>query len=45
LALWDARFPGFGHDTHGVENRDGVYYVQCLRKSGTSAGDPEARRK
>jgi arginine decarboxylase len=45
LALWDARFPGFGHDTHGVENRDGVYYVQCLRKSGTSAGDQEARRK
>ena len=25
-------FPGFGHDTHGVENRDGVYYVQCLKK-------------
>ena len=23
---------GFGHDTHGVENRDGVYYVQCLKK-------------
>jgi arginine decarboxylase len=45
LALWDARFPGFGHDTHGVENRDGVYYVQCLRKSSTSAGDQEARRK
>jgi len=35
LAAWDKRFPGFGHDTHGVENRDGVYYVQCLRK-GTS---------
>jgi arginine decarboxylase len=33
LAEWDARFPGFGHDTHGVENRDGVYYVQCLKKS------------
>jgi arginine decarboxylase len=33
LAAWDARFPGFGHDTHGVENRDGVYYVQCLKKS------------
>jgi arginine decarboxylase len=32
LASWDARFPGFGHDTHGVENRDGVYYVQCLKK-------------
>jgi arginine/lysine/ornithine decarboxylase len=32
LAEWDSRFPGFGHDTHGVENRGGVYYVQCLRK-------------
>jgi arginine decarboxylase len=36
LAAWDKRFPGFGHDTHGVENRDGVYHVQCLRK-GASA--------
>jgi arginine/lysine/ornithine decarboxylase len=35
LAAWDARFSGFGHDTHGVENRDGVYYVQCLK---TAAG-------
>ncbi|HJS47864.1 MAG TPA: Orn/Lys/Arg decarboxylase N-terminal domain-containing protein [Gemmatimonadales bacterium] len=34
LAEWDARFPGFGHDTHGVENRDGVYHVQCLKKAG-----------
>jgi arginine/lysine/ornithine decarboxylase len=32
LWSWDRRFPGFGHDTHGVENRDGTYYVQCLRK-------------
>jgi arginine decarboxylase len=32
LSEWDSRFPGFGHDTHGVENRDGVYYVQCLKK-------------
>jgi arginine decarboxylase len=31
LALWDRRFPGFGHDTHGIENRDGVQYVQCLK--------------
>jgi arginine/lysine/ornithine decarboxylase len=36
-------FPGFGHDTHGVENRDGVYHVQCLRK-GTTA-EQETRRK
>jgi arginine/lysine/ornithine decarboxylase len=33
LSEWDSRFPGFGHDTHGVENRDGIYYVQCLKKS------------
>jgi len=32
LSSWDRRFPGFGHDTHGVENRDGTYYVQCLKK-------------
>src|SRR5688572_9013940 len=34
LATWDRRFPGFGHDTHGIEHRDGVQYVQCL-KAGT----------
>jgi arginine/lysine/ornithine decarboxylase len=37
LAAWDKRFPGFGHDTHGVENRDGVYYVQCLKKGAGAA--------
>jgi arginine/lysine/ornithine decarboxylase len=31
LSQWDRRFPGFGHDTHGVENRDGTCYVQCLK--------------
>jgi len=31
LWSWDRRFPGFGHDTHGVENRDGTHYVQCLK--------------
>ena len=36
LWSWDRRFPGFGHDTHGVESRDGVYYVQCLRKDAAS---------
>ena len=35
LWAWDKRFPGFGHDTHGVENRDGTYYVQCLKKTET----------
>jgi arginine decarboxylase len=33
LSTWDHTFPGFGHDTHGVENRDGIYYVQCLRQA------------
>lgn len=33
LHAWDQRFPGFGHDTHGVEVRDGVYYLQCLKKN------------
>ncbi len=32
LWAWDRRFPGFGHDTHGVENREGTYYLQCLAK-------------
>ena len=32
LQQWDARFPGFGHDTHGIEGRDGRQYLQCLRK-------------
>jgi len=35
LASWDRRFLGFGHDTHGVENRDGVYHVQCLKAGAT----------
>lgn len=35
LWAWDQRFPGFGHDTHGVENRDGTHYVQCLKTSAT----------
>jgi arginine decarboxylase len=31
LSAWDQRFPGFGHDTHGVEVRDGQHFVQCLK--------------
>jgi arginine/lysine/ornithine decarboxylase len=31
LSSWDGRFPGFGHATHGVENRNGTWYVQCLK--------------
>lgn len=36
LQAWDARFPGFGHDTHGVENKDGQLYMHCLRKDAAS---------
>jgi len=32
LQAWDARFPGFAHDTHGVEKVNGKYHVYCLRK-------------
>jgi arginine decarboxylase len=32
LWAWDGKFPGFGLDTHGVEKKDGIYYVQCLKK-------------
>jgi arginine decarboxylase len=31
LQAWDRRFPGFSHETHGVENKDGTYYVFCLK--------------
>jgi arginine decarboxylase len=41
LSAWDRRFPGFGHDTHGVENRDGVHYLQCLKADAA----PEAKRQ
>jgi arginine/lysine/ornithine decarboxylase len=42
LRGWDARFPGFGHDTHGVEAKDGKYYMHCVRKS--AAGHKAARK-
>ncbi len=32
LQAFDRRFPGFGHDTHGVETKDGTYYVLCIKK-------------
>ncbi len=31
LEAFDRRFPGFGHDTHGVEVVDGVYRILCLK--------------
>ena len=31
LEAFDRRFPGFAHDTHGVEVVDGSYRIYCLR--------------
>lgn len=32
LQKWDKQFRGFGHDIHGVEIKDGKYYIHCLKK-------------
>jgi len=32
LQDFDSRFPGFSHDTHGVEVVDGKYLVSCIRE-------------
>jgi arginine/lysine/ornithine decarboxylase len=32
LRDWDHRFPGFGHETHGVEVRDGEHYLHCVAR-------------
>jgi arginine decarboxylase len=34
LQEFDARFPGFSHDIHGVENVNGEYMVYCLKEGG-----------
>jgi arginine decarboxylase len=31
LEDWDRLFPGFEHDTHGVDHIDGKYLVSCLK--------------
>lgn len=31
LEEWDQLFPGFEHDTHGVDHQDGRYRISCLR--------------
>jgi arginine/lysine/ornithine decarboxylase len=31
LREWDRRFPGFGHETHGVEVDGGEHYLQCVQ--------------
>ncbi len=33
LEQYDLRFPGFTHDTHGVEVEDGVYRIACIKSS------------
>lgn len=32
LQGFDRKFPGFTHDTHGVEIENGDYYVLCIKK-------------
>jgi len=34
LRDWDLRFPGFEHDTHGVEMEDGEYFIYCCAADG-----------
>jgi len=43
LQAWDARFPGFGHDTHGVEAKDGQYFMQCLKQAASAQKAPRKR--
>jgi arginine decarboxylase len=33
LRDWDRRFPGFGHETHGVEVRAGDHYLHCVKQN------------
>lgn len=39
LQAFDQKFPGFGHDTHGVENIDGSYHVYVLKQTNDSSSD------
>jgi arginine/lysine/ornithine decarboxylase len=32
LRDWDRRFPGFGHETHGIEVRAGHHYLHCVKQ-------------
>lgn len=38
LQSWDELFPGFGHDTHGVENVGGTYHIYCLKQAERMRG-------
>lgn len=33
LEAFDHNFPGFGHDTHGVEAKDGKYHILCVKQN------------
>jgi arginine decarboxylase len=33
LQDFDLRFPGFEHEVHGVEPKDGQYLIYCLDRS------------
>ncbi|RQR49919.1 arginine decarboxylase [Burkholderia sp. Bp9125] len=37
LEQFDLRFPGFTHDTHGVEVEDGVYRIACIKRPASDA--------
>jgi arginine/lysine/ornithine decarboxylase len=43
LRDWDVRFPGFGHETHGVEVRDGEHYLQCVKLEPASKSRAKQR--
>jgi arginine/lysine/ornithine decarboxylase len=45
LQQWDERFPGFGHDTHGVEAHDGRFFMQCLKKDAAARKPPRKGRR
>jgi arginine/lysine/ornithine decarboxylase len=34
LETWDRLFPGFEHETHGVDHIEGKYLVSCLKHPG-----------
>ncbi len=33
LEAWDAKFPGFEHETEGAEEEDGIFHVLCIKES------------
>ncbi len=39
LRDWDRRFPGFGHETHGVEVKEGEQYLYCLKQPAATRSD------